>query len=133
MSNSSSWIRAETRWAIYIRDRFTCAWCGEHLGAGQLTLDHLFPRTSRYFGNGPKRVVTACHACNSRRRHAAVRDVLRYLPARERRYVTARLRRSLATPIDRAAGRALLLLLAKRDASLPPLPDGPGVVNGIIY
>lgn len=60
-----------TKSNIYSRDRMTCQYCGRKYRRGQLTIDHVIPR-SRWdlIGNG-KRVssfentVTACQECNS--------------------------------------------------------------------
>jgi 5-methylcytosine-specific restriction endonuclease McrA len=54
------------RLRIYMRDKFRCQYCGEKKGAGELTLDHIFPR-SRGGENGPLNIVTACVACNNRK------------------------------------------------------------------
>lgn len=63
------WIRPERRLAIYIRDGFSCAYCGSDLknaAPADVTLDHLTPRSeggSNVSGN----LVTACRSCNSSR------------------------------------------------------------------
>ena len=54
------------RLRIYMRDKFRCQYCGERRGAGELTLDHIFPR-SRGGENSPVNIVTACLACNNRK------------------------------------------------------------------
>jgi 5-methylcytosine-specific restriction endonuclease McrA len=51
---------------IYMRDKFRCQYCGDKKPAGQLTLDHILPR-SRGGDNSPVNVVTACVACNNRK------------------------------------------------------------------
>jgi 5-methylcytosine-specific restriction endonuclease McrA len=65
----SKWIRPEKRLAIYIRDNFTCVYCGRMLkndSKDNVTLDHLTPR--KYHGtNGATNLVTACRACNCSR------------------------------------------------------------------
>lgn len=51
---------------VYIRDNFTCQYCGEHLTPKQLTLDHVVPVSHQ----GPKswtNVVAACRDCNQRK------------------------------------------------------------------
>lgn len=99
---SSAWIRPELRWAVYLRDQFVCAWCGEPCSLGALTLDHLFPRWSRFRSN---RIVTAHRSCNLSRKDQSVADLIRNRV--DRKKITKRLRRSLATPVDRVAGRNL--------------------------
>ena len=54
------------RLRIYMRDKFRCQYCGEKKPAGELTLDHILPR-SRGGDNSPVNVVTACMACNNRK------------------------------------------------------------------
>ncbi len=64
--HGSNWIRRDKRWAIYHRDGFLCVWCGGD--SGGLTLDHLFPYSSRHHDNHHRRLVTACFTCNRQRR-----------------------------------------------------------------
>ena len=54
------------RLRIFMRDKFRCQYCGEKKRAGELTLDHILPR-SRGGDNSPVNVVTACMACNNRK------------------------------------------------------------------
>ena len=54
------------RLRIYMRDKFRCQYCGEKKAAGDLTLDHILPR-SRGGDNSPVNIVTACVACNNRK------------------------------------------------------------------
>ena len=54
------------RLRIYMRDKFRCQYCGDKKPAGELTLDHILPR-SRGGDNAPVNVVTACMACNNRK------------------------------------------------------------------
>lgn len=65
----SKWIRPAKRLAIYLRDGFRCAYCGEDLrGAApsEVTLDHLVPRCEGG-SNHETNLVTACKSCNSAR------------------------------------------------------------------
>lgn len=67
--NGSKWIRPERRLALYIRDEFTCCYCGRNLknaAPEEVTLDHLVPR---HFdgGNENENLITACRSCNSSR------------------------------------------------------------------
>lgn len=51
---------------VYIRDNFTCQYCGEKFSHKQLTLDHVVPVSKA----GPKswtNVVAACRSCNQRK------------------------------------------------------------------
>lgn len=67
--NGSKWIRPEKRLAIYIRDGFTCAYCGRDLKdetPDQINLDHLLPRSAGG-GNDATNLITSCKSCNSSR------------------------------------------------------------------
>ncbi len=51
---------------VYIRDNYTCQYCGTLFGMKHLTLDHVVPASKK----GPKNwtnVVTACRDCNQRK------------------------------------------------------------------
>lgn len=67
----SGWITKTERLAIYLRDSFTCAYCGRDLSQAhprEVSLDHLTPQVS----GGDHRctnLITACLSCNSRRQH----------------------------------------------------------------
>lgn len=66
---SGCWIRPAKRLSIYIRDGFSCAYCGCDLkGAApaDITLDHLLPRSTGG-DNEATNLVTACRSCNSAR------------------------------------------------------------------
>ena len=49
---------------IYLRDEWTCQYCGDRPAIRQLTLDHVMPR-SRGGPTSWTNVVTACRGCNS--------------------------------------------------------------------
>lgn len=70
----SQWITREKRLAIYMRDNFTCCYCGRSLkneDPNLVTLDHLVPRNKKVAhgggGNEATNVVTSCKSCNSSR------------------------------------------------------------------
>ena len=54
------------RLRIFVRDRFRCQYCGQRKEAGELTLDHIQPR-SRRGRSVPENLVTACSECNTRK------------------------------------------------------------------
>lgn len=54
---------AFTRFNVFLRDRFTCQYCGEARPSHDLTFDHLVPR-SRGGRTTWSNVVTACSSCN---------------------------------------------------------------------
>lgn len=57
---------APSRRTVMARDNYTCQYCGATPGRGQLTLDHILPR-SRGGLTTWDNVVTACRACNLRK------------------------------------------------------------------
>jgi len=55
-----------SRLNVYQRDKFTCQYCGGVFGWGQLTYDHVVPR-SRGGRTTFQNIVTACKPCNLRK------------------------------------------------------------------
>jgi 5-methylcytosine-specific restriction endonuclease McrA len=58
--------RALSRKNILLRDRNTCQYCGKILAAGELTLDHVIPR-SRGGASTWENLVACCHSCNRKK------------------------------------------------------------------
>jgi len=58
--------RALSRKNILMRDHHTCQYCGRGCGAGELTLDHVLPR-SRGGASSWENLVAACRRCNNRK------------------------------------------------------------------
>jgi 5-methylcytosine-specific restriction endonuclease McrA len=58
--------RALSRKNILLRDRNSCQYCGVILPAGELTLDHVVPR-SRGGLSTWENLVACCHVCNRRK------------------------------------------------------------------
>jgi len=58
--------RALSRKNILLRDRNTCQYCGKALAAGELTLDHVIPR-SRGGASTWENLVACCHSCNRKK------------------------------------------------------------------
>jgi 5-methylcytosine-specific restriction endonuclease McrA len=59
---------------VFIRDDFTCQYCGRTLDRSHLTIDHIIPRSKykelgnkKYTVNSFENVVTACKPCNARK------------------------------------------------------------------
>jgi len=58
--------RALSRKNILMRDRYTCQYCHRTLPSGELTLDHVVPR-SRAGESAWENLVACCHVCNNRK------------------------------------------------------------------
>ena len=54
---------AFTRFNVFLRDRFACQYCGGPFPPGELTFDHLTPRSRGGYTTW-ENVVTACISCN---------------------------------------------------------------------
>jgi 5-methylcytosine-specific restriction endonuclease McrA len=59
---------AFTRFNVFLRDRFSCQYCGSWFSAEHLTFDHVIPRV-RGGRTQWTNVVTACEPCNLRKGH----------------------------------------------------------------
>ena len=121
---SSKWIQPDLREAIYIRDGYTCMWCGA-TGTQMLhTLDHLYPAgPDGTEDNRPSSLVLACLTCNSHRGKKSLAEWLLVLAQRGKSItlVLAELVRRTTAAVDREAGKAALLspavIARKRRAS----------------
>ena len=58
--------RALSRKNILLRDRNTCQYCGQIMASGELTLDHVIPR-SRGGASTWENLVACCHPCNRKK------------------------------------------------------------------
>lgn len=58
--------RSVSRKGILLRDGFTCQYCDRRLPAGDLTLDHVIPR-SRGGGSTWENLVGCCFPCNNKK------------------------------------------------------------------
>lgn len=58
--------RALSRKNILMRDRYTCQYCQRITPSGELTLDHVIPR-SRAGETTWENLVACCHPCNNRK------------------------------------------------------------------
>jgi 5-methylcytosine-specific restriction endonuclease McrA len=58
--------RALSRKNILMRDRYTCQYCLRPMPSGELTLDHVIPR-SRHGDSSWENLVACCHHCNNRK------------------------------------------------------------------
>ena len=64
---------AFTRFNVFLRDRFSCQYCGQHFPTHELTFDHVLPRS---LGGRTEwtNVVTACGNCNLRKANKSIGD-----------------------------------------------------------
>lgn len=70
--NISSCTVTFSRKNIFIRDNFTCQYCGDNKAINQLTYDHVIPKSkwNHKLGNTPTNwtnIVTACLNCNRKK------------------------------------------------------------------
>lgn len=105
-----NWIRQEKRLAIYLRDRFTCAYCGKDLHGvrgGQCTLDHLTPR-DHGGSNEATNLITCCHTCNSGR---GAKPWTKFAPSGARKRIERQRYRAINVSLakDILAGRCSVL------------------------
>ena len=64
---------AFTRFNVFLRDRFSCQYCGGDFPTEVLTFDHVVPR-ARGGRTIWENVVTACEPCNLRKGHRRPRE-----------------------------------------------------------
>jgi len=68
---------AFTRFNVFLRDRWTCQYCGEHSKTHELTFDHVVPRSKggrTSWGN----IVAACRGCNLKKGGSMPSDIGMY-------------------------------------------------------
>jgi 5-methylcytosine-specific restriction endonuclease McrA len=65
--------RSLSRKNILLRDRNVCQYCGAVLPSGELTLDHVIPR-SRGGASTWENLVACCHSCNRRKGNQSVHE-----------------------------------------------------------
>lgn len=63
------------REAVFARDDYRCAYCGERFPAEALSVDHVQPR-ARGGDNSGGNLVSACGACNTRKGHRRLAEFL---------------------------------------------------------
>ena len=68
---------AFTRFNVFLRDAFSCQYCGGGFPTEQLTFDHVVPR-SRGGRTTWANVVTACEPCNLRKGHRLPKEARVY-------------------------------------------------------
>lgn len=119
-ANGSKWIRAATRWAIYLRDNFACVYCevGGATNGHTLTLDHI-KSVEDGGGHNPENLVTCCLSCNSAKQSLSQRQWFARL--RERGIETVAMRHRISRcrkrQLDRQRGRFLAATREKHTES----------------
>ena len=76
--------RALSRKNILLRDRNTCQYCSTTLPSGELTLDHVIPR-SRGGLSTWENLVACCHECNRRKGNQLLHELTEMTLQREPR------------------------------------------------
>ena len=72
---------AFTRFNVFLRDRFSCQYCGNNFLASDLTFDHVVPRSKGGKTNWTN-VVAACGPCN-RKKGNKLADLCNMYPLRK--------------------------------------------------
>jgi len=62
-----------TRRNLFLRDDFTCQYCGRHCASDHLSIDHVLPR-SRGGATNWENCVLACVACNARKADRTLKE-----------------------------------------------------------
>lgn len=98
----SKWCDPNRRWAIYMRDNWTCVYCERDdwvTGGGYpLTLDHVVPRAKPWSGsNDSNNVVVSCRPCNAAKGNKSLDE---FAPTR-----APEIRKRLRVKIDTRAAR----------------------------
>jgi len=118
-THGSKWIRRDKRIAIYLRDGYTCAYCGRDLAGlppSEVTLDHLTPGHTNHHEHN---LVTACRSCNSSRQDT---PLARWVGAQRAREIRRQARRSIRR--WRAIAKSILALAGEdRDRAVSAALD----------
>ena len=64
---------AFTRFNVFLRDRFSCQYCGTQQHTSDLTFDHVIPRSKGGKTNW-QNIVTACSDCNVKKGDRLIRE-----------------------------------------------------------
>ncbi len=84
---------AFTRFNVFLRDHFTCQFCGSQQPTPELTFDHLVPR-ARGGHTTWENVVTACAQCNLRKGYRLPKEAGMYPRARPMQPTTYQLQQN---------------------------------------
>jgi 5-methylcytosine-specific restriction endonuclease McrA len=96
--------RALSRKNILLRDRNTCQYCGEIFAPGDMTLDHVIPR-SRGGDSTWENLVACCRACNRRKGNRMLDEIDDMILLREPRPFSLHTSRQIMRMLGRADDR----------------------------
>src|SRR6202142_1719095 len=96
--------RALSRKNILLRDRNTCQYCGETMASGDLTLDHVVPR-SRGGNSTWENLVACCHDCNRHKGNRMLHEIDDMILLREPRPFSLHTSRQIMRMLGRADDR----------------------------
>jgi 5-methylcytosine-specific restriction endonuclease McrA len=96
--------RALSRKNILLRDRNTCQYCGTVLPSGDLTLDHVIPR-SRGGNSTWENLVACCHGCNRSKGNRMLHELDDMVLMREPRPFSLHTSRQIMRMLGRADDR----------------------------
>jgi 5-methylcytosine-specific restriction endonuclease McrA len=96
--------RALSRKNILLRDRNTCQYCGEIFAPGDMTLDHVIPR-SRGGDSTWENLVACCHACNRRKGNRMLDEIDDMILLREPRPFSLHTSRQIMRMLGRSDDR----------------------------
>ena len=96
--------RALSRKNILLRDRNTCQYCGVVLPPGELTLDHVIPR-SRGGNSTWENLVACCHSCNRRKSNRLLNELTDMKLSREPRSFSLHTSRQIMRMLGRGDDR----------------------------
>lgn len=112
-ANGGKWLWPITRLAIYLRDGFTCVYCGKNLTdlpANQRSIDHIVA-VADGGTNDPANLATCCKKCNDTKQAKTawqfIFDMWRHDIDRLVE-VQTNLRNRLATPLNRKLAKAII-------------------------
>jgi 5-methylcytosine-specific restriction endonuclease McrA len=96
--------RALSRKNILLRDRNTCQYCGEAYPPGELTLDHVVPR-SRGGNSTWENLVACCHDCNRKKGNRLLSEIDDMILLREPRPFSLHTSRQIMRMLGRSDDR----------------------------
>ena len=96
--------RSLSRKNILMRDRYTCQYCLKTLNSGELTLDHVIPR-SRAGETTWENLVACCHPCNRHKGNRMLSEIDDMILLRDPRPFSLHTSRQIMRMLGRADDR----------------------------